>query len=123
MDKTLLNVVGRIPAWRGAVDRIVIAKRDIHGGYSPSIYRGQACFVTSRRRAQFDGIHAIKLDGMETVAVVEWMLGGAIRLSWKDHKNKLMLMPEEMEERFEHIGPVVGCYSNDCGPPLWMFTN
>lgn len=102
----------------GHVIDVVKAHRDVPTSHGKDLYAGQVCFV--RKSMLFDGIHAVRYRGKKVVCRLQVVPGGRLLLSWHNFKEDGVLVERS---RVEHIGAVIGFYSNDCDPVLWMHSN
>lgn len=104
----------------GPIRRMVVADRDLYDPWGAGIYAGQLCFL--EESGLFEGYHAFRFrdTGLVTVARVQVHGGGFLRLSWLGSKEDGI---DVERGAVEHLGAVVGCYSNQSDPVLWAFAN
>jgi len=110
--------------WKNARDhfgppqRVVMAPRRVVRTYEADILPGQLCFI-AQNDMLYDGQHAIRWKGRETVCTLELIPGKQLRLWWESSDEKVTV------ERYEidYIGAVVGLAGNDSNPMFWLFGN
>lgn len=118
--------------WRARM-RLVVADRHIPYEWGHDVYPGQICVALETASLgagkRFDGFHVVRYwdpkagRTVERIAHVQRVLKdpqqGDFRLSWSRKHDELIVSPDEVT----FVASVIGMYSGDDSPVLWMYAN